>query len=51
MVGHPSREYLWILSRTPQMDERTYEAILDRLRAQGYDLSLLLRTPQVLAAS
>ena len=51
VVGHPSREYLWILSRTPQMDERTYEAILDRLRAQGCDLSLLLRTPQVLAAS
>jgi len=51
VVGHPSREYLWILSRTPQMDDRTYEAILDRLRAQGYDLTLLLRTPQLPAAS
>jgi apolipoprotein D and lipocalin family protein len=46
VVGHPSREYLWILSRTPQMDAGTYDGILERLRAQGYDLSLLLKTPQ-----
>jgi len=51
VVGHPSRECLWILSRKPQMDDATYEGILSRLRAQGYDLSLLLKTPQPPAAS
>jgi apolipoprotein D and lipocalin family protein len=50
-VGHPSRDYLWILSRTPQMDEKTYDAILSRVRAQGYDLANLLKTPQPLAAT
>ncbi len=47
VVGHPSREYLWILSRTPQMDAVTYEAILGRLRAQAYDTTLLVKTPQL----
>ena len=46
VVGHPSREYLWILSRTPRMDDATYDGILSRLRAQSYDLSLLVKTPQ-----
>ena len=47
VVGHPSRAYLWILSRTPQMDEASYQGILSRLRAQSYDLSLLVKTAQL----
>jgi apolipoprotein D and lipocalin family protein len=50
VVGHPSRTYLWILSRSPQMDEGTYQAILGRLREQGYDLTPLVQTPQPPAA-
>lgn len=46
VVGHPSRKYLWILSRTPRMDEARYAAILDRLKEQGYDLSPLQRIEQ-----
>jgi len=46
VVGHPSREYLWVLSRTPAMDEATYQAVLSRLREQGYDLSRIVLTPQ-----
>lgn len=46
VVGHPSRDYLWILSRTPTMDERTYEEILGRLRQQGYPLDRLVKTDQ-----
>ena len=47
VVGHPSREYLWILSRTPQMDPATYDGILARLRAQSYDTTKLVKTPQL----
>lgn len=46
VVGHPERTYLWILSRTKNMDEKLYREILERLRANGYDTSRLLRTPQ-----
>ena len=37
VVGDPSRECLWILSRTPSLDEATLSGILDRLPARGYD--------------
>jgi apolipoprotein D and lipocalin family protein len=44
VVGHPGRDYLWILGRAPTMPETTYEGILARLKAQGYDTSRLKRT-------
>lgn len=46
VVGHPSRDYLWILGRKPTMDNAVYEGILGRLRAQGYEVARLERTPQ-----
>lgn len=46
VVGHPDRDYLWILSRTPTLDAATYEAILTRLTGQGYETSRLVRTLQ-----
>jgi apolipoprotein D and lipocalin family protein len=44
VVGHPSRDYLWILARTPSLPPETYQAILQRLTAQGYDTNRLVRT-------
>jgi apolipoprotein D and lipocalin family protein len=46
-VSDPSREYLWVLSRTPLVDANTYNALLKRLSAQGFDLGKLDRTPQL----
>ncbi len=40
-VSEPTREYLWILSRTPQADPAAYAALLTRLRAQGFDVRRL----------
>ena len=47
VVGEPSRKYLWILSRTPTMDETVYQEILERLPQKGYDPSRLSRTVQI----
>jgi apolipoprotein D and lipocalin family protein len=44
-VSEPKREYLWILSRTPQVAPAEYDALLARLTAQGLDISKLVRTP------
>ena len=49
VVGHPGRDYLWILSRTPTMAEATFQAIVARLEAQGYETARLKRTVQVAA--
>jgi apolipoprotein D and lipocalin family protein len=46
VVGHPGRDYLWILSRSPTMSDDTYHRILARLRAQRYETSRLVRTLQ-----
>jgi len=46
VVGHPGRAYLWILSRTPEMDEALYNRLLERLQRQGYDTTKLTRSPQ-----
>jgi apolipoprotein D and lipocalin family protein len=46
VVGHPSRDYLWILSRSRTMDPALYETLLARIAAHGYDLERLNRTPQ-----
>lgn len=46
VVGHPGRDYLWVLSRTPTMDAATYDAIVARAQAQGFDTGRLVRTVQ-----
>jgi apolipoprotein D and lipocalin family protein len=46
VVGGPKRKHLWILSRTPQMDEALYDEIVARLPAQGYDPNGLNMTEQ-----
>ena len=45
-VSEPSREYLWVLSRTPQVDKVRYTALLERLSKQGFDLQKLELSPQ-----
>jgi apolipoprotein D and lipocalin family protein len=46
LVGAPDRKYLWILSRTPQLDEATYQRLAEGARLQGFDVSRLIRTKQ-----
>lgn len=46
LVGEPSRRYLWILSRTRQMEPALFDEIVGRLPALGYDAERLIITPQ-----
>ena len=47
VVSHPNKKYLWILSRTPKMNDALYNEILSRLKAKGFDLSKLQVTVQI----
>lgn len=47
VVGDPSREYLWILSRTPQIDEALYRQLLTKMAARGFQTDRMIRTLQV----
>lgn len=42
VVGEPSREYLWVLSREPSMDRHRLDQIKARAAAMGYDLEPLV---------
>jgi lipocalin len=46
VVGGSNGSYLWVLSRTPQMDSATLEEIYGRLEKRGYDLSDLIIVEQ-----
>jgi apolipoprotein D and lipocalin family protein len=46
MVGHPNREYLWILNRMPQMEEVVYQKLVATVQEKGFNTKLLQRTDQ-----
>jgi len=46
VVSHPNRKYLWILSRTSQLDIETYKKVITRLQIRGLDTSKLKLTDQ-----
>lgn len=43
-VGSPDRDYLWILSRTPVLEQGAFDAAVDAARANGFDVSRLRKT-------
>lgn len=46
LVGSSSDKYLWILSRTPKMDEALYRSILEKAKKRNYDISKLIKVQQ-----
>lgn len=48
VVGHPSRAYFWIMSRTPTLDHDVLAGILERAQAKKFDVSKLEYTAQPL---
>eukprot|EP00750_Incisomonas_marina_P033310 INCI9749.2.p1 GENE.INCI9749.2~~INCI9749.2.p1 ORF type:complete len:235 (-),score=37.66 INCI9749.2:140-751(-) len=45
-VGYPSRKYLWIMARDPQVAPELYNKIQARAVELGYDESKILKVPQ-----
>jgi apolipoprotein D and lipocalin family protein len=45
VVGSPDREYLWILARTPRLDEKSAAAARGIARANGFDVERLIQAP------
>ena len=46
VVGTPNRKYLWILSRTPQMDDKLYSQLIEYVKSKGFDVNKLIKTLQ-----
>lgn len=48
VVSEPTREFLWILSRTPQLSDAALAGIKSRLMTRGFDVAKLQFKPQAL---
>jgi apolipoprotein D and lipocalin family protein len=44
LVGTPDRQYLWLLSRAPQLDEATIHAEMEYARTLGFDVDRVVRS-------
>jgi apolipoprotein D and lipocalin family protein len=42
LVSGPDKSYLWLLSRSPQMDEDTKSRLIARATALGFDTGKLI---------
>ena len=47
MVTGKNYNFLWILSRTPQMDTTTYDMLIQQAEDWGYDVANIEVTPQI----
>lgn len=46
LIGSSTPKYLWILSRTPEMDESTYQMLVLEAKSRGYNTEKLFKVPQ-----
>ena len=46
VVGTPDRKYLWVLSRTPRMDQTLIRRLLEDAKGQGFDVAKIVQTRQ-----
>lgn len=46
LVGSPDREHMWVLSRTPSLDDKIYYTLIDDAREQGYHVAKIIKTYQ-----
>jgi apolipoprotein D and lipocalin family protein len=44
VVGTPNRKYLWILSRTPQMDDNLFSQLVESAKSKGFNVDNLIKT-------
>lgn len=46
LICGPNRDYLWILSRTPQLNEQVKQELVDKARQQGFAVDQLIWVKQ-----
>ncbi|MGD0803396.1 MAG: lipocalin family protein [Candidatus Bathyarchaeia archaeon] len=44
VVGTPNRKYLWILCRTPKMDDKLYSQLIESVKSKGFNVNNLIIT-------
>ena len=47
IIGRSKRDYVWLMSRQPGIDENNYRSLLRFIQSQGYDIDKVQKVPQV----
>jgi apolipoprotein D and lipocalin family protein len=47
VIGRSKRDYLWIMARTPSIAPGEYQALVDMVEEQGYDVAKIRKVPQL----
>jgi len=47
VIGVPNRKFIWIMSRTPEIEDTQYQNILAQLGEKGYDTAQIKKMPQI----
>jgi len=45
IIARNKRDYVWIMARTPSIPQSEYDALVERTRQMGYDVTPLRRVP------
>ena len=48
VISVPSKKYIWIMSKTMILDDGVYIQIIEKLKNNGYDISKIVRTNQII---
>ena len=46
VIGRQSRDFVWIMAKTPSIPEEDYDRLVEFIATFGYDMSKLQRVPQ-----
>lgn len=46
IIGRVKRDYVWLMARTPSISEQDYQALLQIIAQEGYDISKVRTVPQ-----
>ncbi|MFM8666524.1 MAG: lipocalin family protein [Betaproteobacteria bacterium] len=46
IIARSARDYLWIMARTPVIEDSRYAELVGRVKAMGYDTAKLVKVPQ-----
>lgn len=46
IIARNARDYVWLMSRSPQMSDTKYNSFVAQIKGMGYDINKLVKIPQ-----
>ncbi len=46
IIGRKARDYVWLMARTPTLSDDDYNALVQKTKSLGYDVSKIRKVPQ-----